>query len=200
MKKVILFILLLMIAGWQFLSRTEEVKLSPGVQVKTVPYQSTIASPVKHQINNYIITELVEFTLKAKILSRKNYYFDKESDLSPTDLALGWGNMSDERVLEKITISQSKRYYHWWTSSFPIPREEIESHSANMHIIPANEIIKNKLENIRKGDIVKMSGSLVNVSTINGKWHWRSSLTRYDTGSGACELFFVKKIDIVTNQ
>ena len=40
---------------------------------------------------------------------------DRESDLAPVDLALGWGRMSDEAILKDIQISQSGRFYFWHT-------------------------------------------------------------------------------------
>ncbi len=51
---------------------------------------------------------------------------------------------------------------------------------------------------IREGDIVEISGSLVNVKSISDGWYWNSSQTREDTGSGACELIFVKSLNITT--
>lgn len=197
MKKIILW--LLVIAGcWSLYNRTGQVELGAGVMAPNVPVQTTLHSPARHNVNDYAITELASFDIRAKVLAKKNYQFGREADLSPTDLALGWGNMSDESVLEKIKISQSGRFYYWRVDSFPIPRKEIETHSANMHLIPANDSVKSAIGQIRQGDIVEISGSLVNVMASNGDWHWNSSLTRNDTGNGACELFWVKRLNIVT--
>lgn len=197
MKKII-FWLLIIVGCWSLYNRTGQVQLGPGVMALEAPQQKEIHSPVSHRANKYDITELAEFEIKAKVLSKKNYQFDRGADISPTDLALGWGNMSDERVLEKIKISQSGRFYHWRVDSFPIPRNEIETHSANMHLIPANDSVKRIIGKIRQGDIIRISGSLVNVMSSNGDWHWNSSLTRNDTGNGACELIWVKSLYIVT--
>ena len=57
----------------------------------------------------------------------------------PEDLALGWGRMSDSDVLAKIDITQSGRFYYWHVDDFPIPRREIETSSANMHMIPSDD-------------------------------------------------------------
>jgi len=101
--------------------------------------------------------------------------------------------MSDEKILNQIEITQSGRWYRWRTESFPIPRREIETHSANMHMIPADEEIKEALQDIREGEIVTIEGYLVQVSGKNS-FRWRSSLTRKDTGAHACELVFVKSL------
>ncbi|GAA5525408.1 hypothetical protein Maes01_01977 [Microbulbifer aestuariivivens] len=197
MKKSI-FLLLIIGAIWKLYNYSGQVSLGPGVMAPDVPQQKYIDSPISFRFGEYNITEIAVFDIKAKVLSKKNYRLDREADLSPVDLALGWGNMSDESVLEKIKISQTGRFYRWKVDSLPIPRREIEIHSANMHLIPANESVKSKIDKVRKGDIIEISGSLVNVKSSNDNWYWKSSKTRNDTGAGACELIFVKKLDIVT--
>ena len=196
MKKILF--LLIIVGGWKFYNYESQVSLGPGVMVSEKPQQKNIISPISHSVDAYTINEVATFNIKAKVLSKENYYFDRESSLSPTDLALGWGNMSDESVLEKIVITQSRRFYYWRLKSFPIPRHEIESHSANIHIIPSSDSVKNIIGNIRKGDIIEMSGSLVNVVSNDNDWTWKSSQTRTDTGKGACELLWVKNISIIT--
>jgi len=196
MKKILFLVMI--IAGWKFYHYEGQISLGPGVMVNEVPQQKNITSAVSHSVGAYTVNEISSFYLKAKVLSKENYSSDRESDLSPTDLALGWGNMSDESVLEKIEISQSRRFYYWRLQSFPIPRQEIESHSANMHIIPASDLVKSIVGDVRQGDIIEMSGSLVNVISNEDNWTWKSSLTRNDTGKGACELFWVKNISIIT--
>lgn len=197
MKKLF-FILLIAAAGWQFYAGGGQVTLGPGVTAAEEPYQASLSSPASHRIDDYTITEFAEFSIKAKVLSRENYYLGREADLSPVDLTLGWGNMSDESILESIEISQSGRFYYWRVESFPIPRREIESSSANMHLIPANDAVAREIKDIRRGDIIELSGSLVNVTAASDGWRWLSSQNRYDTGKGACELIWVENLRIAT--
>ena len=197
MKKF--FILLLIVGvGWEFYNRPDQISLGPGVTVTEVPKQENIESSISYTNDDYTITAIATFRIKAKVLSKENYYIDRESDLSPVDLALGWGNMSDERILENIEISQSGRFYRWQVDAFPIPRREIETHSANMHLIPASDAVNRVIERVRKGDIIEISGSLVNVMSTRDGWHWDSSRTRNDTGKGACELIWVESAHIVS--
>jgi hypothetical protein len=197
MKKI-LILLIFLGAGWHFYSQPGQVTLGPGVLAKEAPWQEAISSPDSHQVDNYTITEFAEFRIKAKVLGKKNYSLGREADLSPTDLALGWGNMSDESILDQIKISQSGRFYYWRVESLPVPRREIETSSANMHLIPANDEVESAIKEIRNGDIVQLSGSLVNVESNNDDWRWKSSQTRNDTGKGACELIWVESLQIVT--
>ena len=82
------------------------------------------------------------------------------------------------------------------TKHFPIPRRAIETESANMHIIPADEQIEDALDNIVKGNIIELTGYLVFIEGKDG-WKWKSSLTRNDTGGGACEVIWVNDFKII---
>lgn len=176
--------------------QTREVTYGPGVVAPTEPTQDApySTSPITHK--SYQLQPLHRFVIEARVLGAEHYRLDREADLAPVDLAMGWGRMSDDRVLDKIEIKQSGRFYFWRTPQFPIPREEIETHSGNMHMIPSNEYLESQLKKLRKGQVVKISGLLVEAKAKDG-WHWRSSTTRQDTGNGACELIYVKTLQVV---
>lgn len=101
--------------------------------------------------------------------------------------------MSDQTIVDKIDISQRRRWFFWKTDSFPFPRKELEASSANMHIIPANDQIEDVLDDILVGEIILLEGYLVAVKADDG-WKWKSSLSREDTGGGACEVVWVEKL------
>jgi hypothetical protein len=99
-------------------------------------------------------------------------------------------------VLARIDVSQSGRFYYWrYTGSPPIPHREIELSSANMHLIPATKAIEKKLKSLRPGNVVALRGYLVDVRSEDG-FRWTSSLTRDDTGAGACELVWVAEVEV----
>ena len=141
------------------------------------------------------ISALQPFALEARVLGREDYYFDRGAALSPTDLALGWGPMADPQVLAQIDISQSNRWYYWRAAQLPIPRREIETHSANMHMIPANAGLAARLKAVRVGQLVHLKGQLVRADGRDG-WHWVSSLSRTDTGDGSCEVIWVESAQV----
>lgn len=197
MKKLtwIFLITLVAILAYTFWPQAE-VKYPAGVLIKDDPQQQIIANGKPWQKDNYKITPLASFYLKARVLSKENYSYDRESDLSPTDLALGWGPMSDQANLDRIDISQRNRWYLWKTDHYPIPRRQIETKSANMHIIPSNEKIEDELDDVVKGNLIELKGYLVYVESDDG-WRWKSSLTRNDVGGGACELIWVEDFSIL---
>ncbi len=146
------------------------------------------------QQGEYRITTLQdEFLLTALVLSKKEYRFGREADLSPIDLALGWGPMADLDTIAQFSIRQSNRWYYWQTPELPISKRDVEIHSSNMHMIPADKAVAVQLSKIKKHQRIQIIGKLVRVDADDG-WHWVSSLTREDTGSGACELVLVEHI------
>lgn len=195
MKKILLILLALITVRYVFLD-DRQVTLGSGVYAAGEPVQAKSRSASAFRVGEYTVMPLADFAIEAKVLSRKDYSFGREADLSPVDLALGWGRMSDEDVLAHINISQSSRWYRWHTDSFPIPRREIETHSANMHLIPANDEITDRIRKVRKGEIIALSGKLVRVDADDG-WRWISSLSRDDTGASACELIWVEEFRVI---
>ncbi len=191
--KIILFIALISYGGYQHFSQRP---ISHGVGIVAGQQPTQHASKQQGFTHNgYHITPLEDFSIEARVLAAKDYTFGREADLAPVDLALGWGTMSDEAVLSKISISQSNRFYHWRVDAFPIPRKEIELQSANMHMIPADSQVEKTLKSVRPGQVVKITGYLIEAKADDG-WRWKSSLTREDTGAGACEVIFVKSLSV----
>ena len=191
--KLLLFVALISYGAYQSYSK-RAVTHGNGVIAGLQPAQKS-ADQAEFNFNGYTITPLQSFQIEARVLSTKNYSLGREADLSPVDFALGWGSMSDEAILSKVDISQSNRFYYWHVDEFPIPRRDIETQSANMHMIPATSQIEKMLKAVRPGQVVKFSGYLIEAKASDG-WHWKSSLSREDTGNGACELVFVKALTV----
>lgn len=188
-----IFIIVVLAAGWYWWT-PGPIERPPGVLAVAAPLQTALGNPVpKLSKPDYQIQPLARFEIEARVLGVERYRFDRGADLSPVDLALGWGRMSDTAVLERIKITQSGRFYYWTTPEYPIPREEIEASSANMHLVPATQSVARQMADVRRGHVVRLSGYLIEVRGADG-WPWRSSLTRTDTGQGACELIWVERL------
>ena len=64
-----------------------------------------------------------------------------------------------------------------------------------MHMIASTPAVHRALQRVSRGDMVRITGKLVDVSHANGM-RWTSSLTRSDSGANACELVFVESVTI----
>lgn len=183
------------ILGWNYLHRP--IEYPPGVLIPSEPEQTaTVDLPIKR--GDFRLTPLAHFAIDARVLHRKIYRWDTQATLVPVDLALGWGPMSDQSVLDQVRITQSMRFY-WFEYKLPPPisKEEIISHSTNLHVIPATLEIAAQCKSLRAGTLVHLTGDLVE-ATAPGFGSWKSSLSRTDTGNGACELMWVQEMSILS--
>ena len=137
----------------------DRVVLPPGVKAADAPVQEAIDPPVVvYADDEFKVAGFATFALQAKVLGRERYRNDREAALSPIDLALGWQRMSDQAVVDEIDISQRGRWYHWRTRDAPIPLRDIERCSANMHMLPKNDRVREALVAVRTGEIVSLKG------------------------------------------
>ena len=192
----VLAAILLAYVGWGGWSWYWGRPLHPpdGVLAADDPRQTDVVHGEKVRVGRWSLTVRANYVITARVLSRESYHFDRLSDLIPEDLALGWGPMSDNRVLRTIDVSQSNRFYYWRApADSPISKDSIITHSANTHVIPRNSMIARQLSHLRPGQVVTLSGELVDVVRDDGVWI-KTSLVRNDTGAGACEVLLVDEV------
>lgn len=193
MKKILIPAGLIILILVYFFYPEKVITYPAGITAPEQPKQVNISADKNWNVDEFNFKALAEYQIKARVLSRNNFSLGKESEISPFDLALGWGPMSDQSVIDKIDISQSNRWYHWKADILPIPAKEISLNSANVHIIPKDQKVKKNFENVYKGSLIEMQGYLVEVTTADG-WRWISSLKRDDTAGGSCELLWVENL------
>lgn len=186
-----------LVAIWQLLT-SGPIDRDPGEIAADEPLQSELEESQTLTRGDFQLLPQAQFSAEVRVLGRERYRLGALADLSPLDIAVGWGPMSDSAVLADIDISQANRFYFWhYDTEPPIPRQDIESHSANWHLIPANDAVWGQLRGLRVGDVVKLDGMLVNVENP-GVAMLKTSLRREDTGAGACEIIYVEKASIRT--
>lgn len=169
----------------------------PGVLISSEPRQVDDASQPAFEVNGFHLKPIAHFALDARLLHSRVYRYDPQSALVPIDFALGWGPMSDQSVLDQVSISQSSRFYFFeYRLPAPLAPEVIISHSTNIHIIPATREIAAQCKSLRAGSLIHLSGELIE-ATRPGMPVWRSSMSRTDTGNGACELMWVTEVNVL---
>jgi hypothetical protein len=168
------------------------IERPPGVLVAREPQQGdTHVAPFA--MGDYVITPRARYDIEARVLSVERYRTDGGAKLSPLDFAVGWGRMSDSAVLDHFRVTQGARFFTIYPDETAIDVRAALLDSANMHLIPADSAVKQQLQKVRPGHIVRLRGLLVSIAGQGG-YTWQTSLTRTDTGAGACELFYVESV------
>ena len=189
-------LLILLFAGGMYGAwPSSAIRHEPGVLAPREPVQAAVSGVRAIEHKGFRLLPLARFEVEARVLSTERYWMGREASLAPLDWALGWGPMSDQRVVDRLEISQGNRFYHyrWRGGSPPIPVTTMVEHSANMHLIPSSSAVWGLLKAVRPGHVVRFSGQLVSARQNDG-WRWDSSLTRKDSGPGACELVWVEAV------
>ena len=194
------WIALFIVAASKAWGEWEHRAISPadGVLAPNEPLQTDADGAPAIVLGRWTLTPRARYDITARILSREEYRFDPIADLAPLDLALGWGPLSDNRVLQAFKVSQGARFYSWRpvTESLPIELGEVTRSSANTHVIPADAAVTAKLDRLRLGgQVVHLTGLLVDGTRDDGMTI-RTSLTRTDSGAGACEFMLVQQVEV----
>jgi hypothetical protein len=191
MRRVLALLVFAALTWWLWPDRG--LRHPAGVTAPTTPAQEGIPPRALGEFNGYRLEAQASYAIHARVLRTKRYR-SRGDDLVPYDVALGWGPMSDQAVLDRLRISQSNRFffYRWWDQA-PLSPGEMVRHAANVHVIAANKTVAKAVAKLRSGQLVAMRGYLVNVSKPGG-FSWNTSLRRDDEGNGACEVFYVEEL------
>ena len=190
----LLFASLLGGINWWLYERS--VTRPAGVLVAAEPQQQDYDPAPEFAERGYRFVRRAHYDIAARVLRREIYRVDGGATLAPVDLAVGWGPLSDSRILDQLEFSQMGRFFYWKprdASTFPLDRETLIAHGAQMHLIPATKDIDRRIRRLRPGQIAIIGGYLIDVRGPGG-FQWNTSLTRTDTGDGACEIVWVETL------
>ena len=186
------------LAWWTYGEATRVVRYRPGVTAKVAPRQGPAAITEPWTTGDYRLTATASFEMEGRLLSRSRYRFDRQSDLAPIDLMLGWEVMSDQVVIDEFSFSQRNRWGFWRSPSLPVTEDEVNTHTANIHIIPATAAVRDRVLDLQRGQLIHLQGQLVNVTDLDDGWEWKTSTSRSDTGNGACEILWLTNVDVLS--
>lgn len=198
MSKLWLALLAIVVLGYWGFTRPHASAAGDPIDWSGDPVQEpTERSPFEIETRKGRITlaPRAAFDVSAVVASDEHYRFDDGAFLVPADLVMTWGKLPEEPYKSKVSYGQITRYYFWRTSAQDLDLHYIQTHSANMHMIPADDNVRRALLSVGSGDPVRVQGLLVNAKRDDG-FYWNSSLTREDDGPGACELVWVEEIQI----
>jgi hypothetical protein len=177
-----------------------EHRPAPVPDPSAEPVQSaTDREPFEREVGsrNYRISPRFRFDQSARVVSSKPYRWGREGALLPEDLALAWGTVLAPPYAGRISYSQFSRFFFWRTKDLSLDRGTIVSHTANVHVFPRTVRLKHAVRAIRKGDLVRLEGYLVDVDGTGGnEFHWGTSTSRSDEGPQSCETIYLERLTV----
>jgi hypothetical protein len=182
---------------WNHRWTPRALKVPEGVIVapKAPSQTELVGDKTSWSWQGYTLKPLANFAASARLLSVAWYGHGRESELSPVDLGISWGAMSDSRNINALEWSHDSRFlsYRYDDRGPPIAQLVLNREIANLHVIPASQSVLKRIEALPAGSRVFVQGTLVRADASDG-WYWQSSLTRDDTGAGACELIWLTDV------
>lgn len=190
--------------GWNWWHHERRVSHPPGIVVEAGPaiHPGETRPPWKDD-KGFRYASLGAFEGRAMVLARRNYELGEFATLAPTDLALGWAELSDPRIVDQISFPQMKSF----SSRFVVPefrrgaelrdrpRDELEAmfrSLTHVHTIPGDAGIRRTLAGIRPGQVIRFKGTLVLALAPSGD-RYESSLA---LGDRNCEIAWIDELEL----
>lgn len=147
---------------------------------------------------------LASYKIWAKVLGVRSYAgYGKGSSGFPIDLALTWGDVAKSDYEKYVSFHFSSDYsanqwlmFQYKTDSPPWSTGYFDAHVSNTHVCPATENLYNAIMSLKHNDEVILEGYLARSVSPTGQFVLGSSLSRTDTEAGACEAFYVQKVQV----
>jgi hypothetical protein len=176
---------------WWF-SPWRSIAHAPGVLVPVEPLQAPVGAYSLPEMAGWKLRAVAEYELRGRVLGTKRYHSGASADLVPIDVAVGWGPMSDTRILDALTLSMGNRFFFYeWENEPPLSDEVILRNVSNNHMIAANDHVRGVIADLRPGHLAYFRGYLVDAVKA-GEGNWITSRRRDDRGNGACEILYVE--------
>lgn len=173
------------------------------------------ANGEKHR---YALNLQAKYSISGLVVAKNNNFWFRDimrnrfDDIALLDLGIVWGDLAKDKNLlyknvkfKSIKTLGQARSLEYRTKvtldKLPWSFDYVKTHLSHTHMIPANANVMSALLKIKKNDIVKIDGYLVDIYTDKSEIIAKTSLSRSDTnptsrGYGACEDLYVKQVQI----
>ena len=119
-----------------------------------------------------------------------------EDHLNVADLCVVWGDTARSPSLSNITFWNGIFTCNFSTRDRAAWNAFDQTEVSNNHIIADDARIRDRVDDVRIGDQIRVRGTLAAYISPNGSKRGTST-TRTDTGDGACETIYVDEFEIV---
>lgn len=156
----------------------------------------------------YTINPKYSYELYGLIVADYNSdsWFDlthKADPLNTEDICVIWGDNIKIGIYKDMKFSHGEFTCYWKFNKKIDPSQYSDfkqNQISNNHLLPKDNAISEKIKKAKIGDQIYFKGYLVdyNVHLLSGSNQTRNtSITRDDTGNGACEVVYVTDFQII---
>jgi hypothetical protein len=197
-------------AGWYFVHQRPAAVASTDrpevINLASEPVQNNLTQDqviFKREDGTYY-KPAAYYKIWAKAIGVRAYAgYGRGSSGFPIDLGLTWGDVAKSDYEKYVSFHFSSEYSanQWLMFQFkgeqpPWDSGYFAAHVSNNHVCPASENIYDALMSLKHDDEVIIEGYLAGSYSPTGQPVLGSSLSRTDTDAGACEAFFVQRLQV----
>jgi hypothetical protein len=171
--------------------------------VQSVTREGSFSTQANGQ--QYLITPRYDYELEGVIVSLHDaddfldisHHGRWQDFINLRDLCVIWGSNVESGVYRDMEFNNGT-----WTCWFSWPNREVASRFdgsrlSNNHLLIDDNAIKPALMQVEPGDHIRLKGMLVEYSNPGNGFRRGTSVTRTDTGNGACETIYVNEFEVI---
>jgi hypothetical protein len=166
--------------------------------IKKEPKQKKIKE-FSRKKNGYKLKFLYSFEMEGRVVSSKRYNWDNMSNILTHDIGIVWGKISKTNIFNQFNWNQKNRFLIYSIREDKLKKigseKYINSHIANIHLIPKDWYMEKEFNKISPYDIIYIKGYLVDIQSKSKIA--LTSISRSDSGPGACEIIYVSEFKII---
>jgi len=168
-----LFVVALILGAMWIYTSTRPLYQPDGVVAPDAPVvQALVDAPTALERNAHRMTATARFSGKVRLLSVQRYARDRAAQVSPVDVGVGWGRLSDSAVLRSLDLAQGSRELVYQIYDPSVPDTEMQASVLNLHLVPSTAELEARMKELRAGQVVSLSGFVVEVTGPDG-WRWQ---------------------------
>lgn len=154
---------------------------------------------------NYVVIPRYDYELEGVVVSLHDsdeflditHHRRWQDYINLRDLCVIWGDNVRNGVYREMEFHNGT-----WTCWFSWPSHQVgsrfdASQLSNNHLLIDDDDIRQALMQSEPGDHIRMEGMLVEYQNPGNGFHRGTSVTRTDTGNGACETIYVNEFEVI---
>ncbi len=175
-------------------------QIHPDLNMAPIQEKTTRdAFAFEHLGARFRVTPLAEYEMWGLVVSHNDInsfadIYHDENSVDVKDLCTIWGSNVETNDFRKVQFKSDCYVCRFrYRSGTKFNHAEL----ANTHLLSSDPEVLRGIGAVRKADQIRLKGVLVNYRAEGTTWERKSSLTRKDTGMGACEVMFVEEVEVL---